>query len=427
MEREEPMDQKLLERRHRIMGRKAPLFYHEPIHIVRGEGVWLFDITGKRYLDCYNNVPCVGHCHPKVVGALMKQAETLNVHTRYLHESVVEYGERLTATFADDLTMVFMTCTGTESNELALRMARKVTGKEGIICTNATYHGNSAAIDALSTAFNQGKPCGPSVKAINFPDTYRPMGELSGTALTDALIAQLEGAIADFNEEGSGFAGLIVCPIFANEGLPNIPPDYLPRVARTVREAGGLIIFDEVQAGFGRSGMMWGHEHSGVAPDICTLGKPMGNGHPVAGVVCTEAIGNGFRDGVMYFNTFGGNPVSSAVALAVLNVIEEEALISNARHIGNYIKKGLIELQVEHSILADIRGSGLFFGIEMETDKGPASEEADRLTNLMKESGILLSKIGQYGNVLKMRPPLCFSQENADFLLVSLAENLNRL
>ena len=421
------MNRELLERRHRIMGRKAPLFYREPLHIVRGEGVWLYDTEGKRYLDCYNNVPCVGHCHPRVVEALTEQATALNVHTRYLHETVVEYGERLTATLADDLTMLFMTCTGTESNELALRMARKVTGKEGIICTNATYHGNSTAVHALSTGFNQGKPCGPGVKAINFPDTYRPMDGLSGSTLTDALIAQLEASIAEFNKGGIGFAGLLVCPIFANEGLPNLPPDYLPRVARTVRDAEGLVIFDEVQAGFGRSGKMWGHEHSGVGPDICTLGKPMGNGHPVAGVVCTDAIGNGFRDGVMYFNTFGGNPVSSAVALAVLNVIEEEALVSNARQIGDSVRNGLLELQAEHTILADIRGSGLFFGVEMVRDDGPASEEADRLTNLMKESGILMSKIGQYDNVLKMRPPLCFNQENSDFLLATLAKNLRRL
>ena len=421
------MSNELLQRRYKVMGKKAPLFYREPVHIVRGEGVWLYDQNGKRYLDCYNNVPCVGHCHPRVVEALTTQAATLNVHTRYLHAAIIDYSERLTATFADNLTMLFMTCTGTESNELALRMARQLTGKAGIVCTNATYHGNSSAVHALSTGFNNGNPCGPDVKAINFPDTFRPMNGLAGGALTDALVEQLESRIDELEQEGTGFAGLLVCPIFANEGLPNLPPGYLPRIAETVRNAGGLLIFDEVQAGFGRSGKMWGHEHSGVSPDICTLGKPMGNGHPVAGLVCSEEIGNGFRDGVMYFNTFGGNPVSASVAMATLDVIQSEDLVENAAQIGGYVKSGLLGLQEKYELLADVRGSGLFFGVEMVSSDGPATKAADALSNLMKDSGILLSKIGQYDNVLKMRPPLCFSEENADFLLSTLDDCLARL
>ena len=417
----------LLERRYRVLGKKAPLFYKDPVHIVKGEGVWLFDADGRRYLDCYNNVPCVGHSHPKVVKALADQAATLNVHTRYLHEAVIEYGERLTETFAADLNMLFMTCTGTESNELALRMARSFTGKEGIVCTDATYHGNSTAVHALSTGFNNGQPCGPGVKSVNFPDTYRPLGGLSGEALTDALVSQLEGTISAFEEEGTGFAGFLACPIFANEGLPNLPPAYLERVAETVRNAGGLVIFDEVQAGFGRSGKMWGHEWCDTSPDICTLGKPMGNGHPVAGVVCRDDIGNRFRDDVMYFNTFAGNPVSAAVALSVLEVIEEEALVRNAREMGAYLKRGLVDLSTKHPIMADIRGTGLFFGIEMMSNGAPAAGEAGRVSNLMKESGVLLSKIGQYDNVLKMRPPLCFNVQHADLLLETLDSCLTRL
>jgi len=422
--------EQLLERRNRIMGPKAPLFYDEPVHIVRGEGVWLYDADGNRYLDCYNNVPCVGHCHPKVVEALTAQASTLNVHTRYLHETVLEYGERLTATFDDSLSMVFMTCTGSEANDLALRMARRFTGGEGILCTNATYHGNTAAVDALATGFNRGQPNGPGVRAINVPDTYRPMNRLSGDALTDALIDQISEAIASLEKSGEGFAGMLVCPIYANEGLPDLPPRYLERAAETVRVAGGLVIFDEVQAGFGRSGKMWGHEWGGVVPDICSLGKPMGNGHPVAGVVCRDDIGNHFRDGIMYFNTFGGNPVSSAVALAVLDVIQEEGLVENALETGRYVRQGLEELASRYPVMDDVRGSGLFFGVEMISDaseKTPATAEAGRLANLMKLNGVLMSKIGIYDNVLKMRPPLCFDRDHADLLLETLSRCLEQL
>ena len=414
----------LLERRYRLLGKNAPLFYDEPVHIVRGENVWLYDVDGKKYLDVYNNVPNVGHCHPHVVEALSKQAATLNVHTRYLHETILEYGEKLTGTFDDSLSMLFLTCTGSEANEIALRMARSHTGGQGIICTNATYHGNTTAVDALATLFNEGKPNGPNVKAVDFPCAYRPVDGLVGEALSEAYVAQVKQAIEEFTEEGVGFAGMLICPIFANEGLPDVPGDYMQKIAKLVRDAGGLLMFDEVQSSFGRTGRMWGHQYAGVVPDVVTLGKPMGNGHPLAGAVCRADLGNEFRERVMYFNTFGGNPVSCAVGLAVLEVIEREQLVQNAHSVGTYLKAELQSLADKYELIGDVRGCGLFFGVELVTDrqsKAPAAEMAGKIVNRMKERGVLISKIGVYDNILKMRPPVCFGRQHADLLL----ENLN--
>lgn len=415
----------LLERRYRLLGKKAPLFYDEPIHIVKGKGVWLEDADGKRYLDVYNNVPCVGHCHPHVVDAMTKQARTLNIHTRYLHETILEYGENLTSTLDDSLSMLFLTCTGSEANEVALRMVRTHTGKMGIIVTNATYHGNTTAVYELATLFHGGKTGSPNVKAVDFPCAYRPLKGLKGAALANAYAAQVKNAIEAFEKEGIGFAGMLMCPIFANEGLPDVPKGYMEKIVRYVRQAGGLLISDEVQSSFGRTGKMWGHEYAGFVPDIITLGKPMGNGYPLAGAICRPELGNGFRDRTMYFNTFGGNPVACAAGLAVLEVIERENLVGNSRDVGTYLRRGLDKLAHKYDLIGDVRGCGLYAAVEMVTDrktKEPAAAEASRLVNQMKEQGVLLSRIGLYDNILKMRPPLCFTHENADFLL----ENLNQ-
>ncbi len=420
----------LLDRRNTLLGQKAPLFYNTPLHIVKGEGVWLHDADGKRYLDVYNNVPNVGHCHPKVVEALSRQAATLNVHTRYLHETILDYGERLTQLLDPSLSMVFLTCSGTEANELALRMARGYTSAAGIICTNATYHGNSAAVYALATLFNDGEPLGPDVKSVSFPDFYRRHQGLRGDALIDAYLAQVERAVAEFKTDGTGFAGMLVCPIFANEGLPDVPEGYLQRLAKIVRDAGGLLIFDEVQSAFGRTGHFWGHEVAGVTPDILVLGKPMGNGHPLAGTICRPELGNAFRDNSMYFNTFGGNPVSCAAGLAVLDVIKEEGLVENSRAVGQYLREGLDKLAQRFEFIGDVRHQGLFFAVDLVLDretKAPAGEVAEKLVNLMKEDGVLISRIGMGDNILKMRPPICFSQENADLLLTTLESALAKV
>ena len=424
-------NQAIIQRRNRLLGAGAPLFYEEPVHIVRGEGVWLFDSDGKKYLDVYNNVPNVGHCHPHVVEALSKQSSILNVHTRYLHELVLEYVERLTATFDDSLSMAFITCSGTEANELALRMARFITGKQGIICTNATYHGNSEAVDELATLFYDGKSRTKRVKAVPFPETYRPINDTEGEALADAYADTVKRAIDEFEEEGIGFAGILICPILANEGLPKVPGSYMEKIAKLARDAGGLIINDEVQSGFARTGTnMWGYQVAGVTPDIATMGKPMGNGHPLAGLVAGADLVNEFRKDIMYFNTFGGNPVQCAVGMAVLDVIENEKLQENSRIVGEYIRDGLRKLAEKHDIIGDVRGHGLFIGVELvkdRTTKEGAAEESKRIINEMKEKGILISKIGVYDNILKMRPPLPFSKDNADQLLSTLDDVLSGL
>ena len=424
------VDTQLLERRYRLLGARAPLFYNEPLHIVRGEGVWLYDADGKKYLDVYNNVPNVGHCHPHVVEALYKQSQTLNVHNRYLHELIVEYAERLTALHDDPLSMAFIVCTGSEANEIALRMARQATGKLGIICTNCAYHGNTTAVDELATGLYGGATPSPNVKAVPFPESYRPLDGLAGEGLATAYSDKVKQAIDEFEEEGIGFAGILICPIFSGEGLPDVPPGYMERAMDHVRAAGGLYIADEVQAGFARSGeKMWGYRLSGVTPDIVTMGKPMGNGHPVAGVVARADLVNGFREQVMYFNTFGGNPVQCAVGMAVLDVIEQENLQENALVVGRHIRDGLRALQSEHELIGDVRGHGLFNGVELVTDreaKTPAPAEVKKIINAMKDKGVLINYIGMYGNVLKMRPPLPFSKDNADLLLSVLDDVLAR-
>lgn len=413
----------LLERRNRVFGAAAPLFYEHPVQVVRGEGVWLHGNDGRRYLDVYNNVPTVGHCHPHVVAAIARQAAELNVHSRYLHEASVAYAERLVAKFDASLSMVMFTCTGSEANEVALRIARSRTGRRGIICSNLTYHGNTAALDDMATLFHGGKSTSPDVRAVPYPDSYRPHYDLDGEALAQAYAAEVKVAIDAFETQGIGFAGMLICPIFANEGLPRVPEAYLKKVARMVREAGGLLIFDEVQSGFGRTGSMWGHEAVGIVPDLVTLGKPMGNGHPLAAVVGRPDLINGFRERVMYFNTFGGNQVACAAGMAVLDVIEQENLLGNAADVGAYLMRGLRGLQEKHLLIGDVRGIGLFFGVELVTSratKTPATEQSRRLINLMKDRGVLISRIGPHDNVLKLRPPLCFSRENADLLLLTL-------
>lgn len=420
----------LLKRRYRLLGEKAPLFYDQPVHLVKGEGVWLYDSDGKRYLDVYNNVPSVGHCHPHVVAALTRQARVLNTHTRYLHEAILEYGERLTATLDQSLSMAYFVCTGSEANELALRIARQYTGAMGIIGTNATYHGNTAALFDLDTLFSAGASTSPYVRTIPPPQSYRPLRGLSGVALADAYVTEVQAAIEAFAADGIKFAGLLVCPIFANEGLPDVPPGFWAQAAQIVRDAGGLLIFDEVQSGFGRTGKMWAYEWTGVVPDILTMGKPMGNGHPIAAVMSRKDIVTKFQDAAMYFNTFGGNPVSCEVGMAVLDVIEQENLVENAAQLGAYLTNGLRRLQEKYPLIGDVRGRGLFFGVELVLDRNtkiPAPRETRRVVNMMKERGILINYIGPHDNILKMRPPLPFSYKNADQLLSTLDDVLAAL
>lgn len=424
-------DTTLLARRFSVLGRNAPLFYDKPVHLVRGEDVWVEDADGRRYLDAYNNVPHVGHCHPHVVEAIARQAGTLNLHTRYLHETVVDYVERLTAKFADPLDAAMFTCTGTEANELALRMARFKTGHSGVIVSDFSYHGNSLTLASLTTAFPVAEDFPSFGRKVTVPDPRLDGAGLTEAELVQRHLEQVTMAVQSLQDAGVGVSAILIDSFFANEGLPDPVAGYVRGVVEIVRAAGGLFICDEVQAGFGRTGdAMWGHELSGVTPDIVTMGKPMGNGHPMAGVVAPNELVSDFQSAATYFNTFGGNPVSAAAGMAVLDVLEAEALQDNAKAVGAYVRSGLEQLQAKYPVIAGVRGKGLFFGVELtdpHDDRHPLPDLTKTLVNSMVERGVLLSRIGRHDNVLKMRPPMTFSQLNADFLLATLDDALAAL
>jgi 4-aminobutyrate aminotransferase-like enzyme len=399
----------LIERRNRALGAGAQLFYDTPLHIVRGEGVWLYDPDGRRYLDMYNNVPCVGHAHPAVVEAMARQQATLNTHNRYLHEGIIAFAERLIALHGPQIESVVFACSGTEAIEIALRMARFATGKRGIVGTNATYHGNSELVGAL-TRTGEGQPRDPDLRTFPFPQSYRPPTDV------EAYLAELDAAIASLEASGSGLAALIVCPIFANEGLPDVPPKFMARAAERVRAAGGLVIADEVQAGYGRTGQWWGYGLAGFTPDIVVSGKPMGAGLPLSAAAASRALVEGFRAQTRYFNTFASSPLQAAVGMAVLDVIEGEGLIANAGAVGAALKAELKARTDTSPFIGDVRGSGLFLGIEMVADKAGKAPDRARavwLVNRLKDLGFLTSNAGAAGNVVKIRPPLVFSHDHA--------------
>ena len=414
-------NEQLIADRTRLLGPNVSTFYEDPIHFVKGEGVWLWDADGRKYLDCYNNVPHVGHCNPRVVDAIHQQAKTLNTHTRYLHEIILDYVERLTGTMDASLNNAIMTCTGSEANDIALRMAEAVTGQRGIIATDATYHGNTALVSQLSRSNvpSVGFGLDQYFRFVQAPDSYRNP-DPDGTKFADAVGEK----IAELKKTEHGFAALVVCPYFLNEGFPNHPDGWLKPTEDVVRKAGGLLICDEVQSGFGRTGThMWAHEKMGVVPHIVTLGKPMANGHPVGGVVTSADTMAAFRSGFRYFNTFGGNPVSCAAAMAVLDEIEDKDLMGNAKLVGEHARDRLSLLRQKHECIGDIRGSGLVFGAEMVMDqetREPASDFTNRVVNALRHRGIILSSLGRHKNTLKIRPPMPFSIENADLLLDTL-------
>ncbi len=415
------MSESLLQRRERLLGPRLPTFYKQPLNLVRGEDVWLWDAEGNRYLDCYNNVPHVGHCHPRVVSAIAEQAATLNTHTRYLHNTLLDYVEQLCDSFADALSQAILTCTGSEANDIALRMAQARTGKTGIIVTDHTYHGNTTAVSQLSRTNAPPGGAGGHIRFVPAPDSYR-----GGTAeqIGVAFAASVSEAIADLEASEYGFSALLICPYFANEGFPDLPSGTLATAISAVHTAGGLLIADEVQPGFGRLGShLWGHQFAGVVPDIVTLGKPMANGHPVGGVVTSTDTMAAFRESFRYFNTFGGNPVSAAAALATWQVLHDESLMQNCFDVGAYARDGLKVLAQKHDCIGNVRGEGLFFGAEMVLDrklKKPATAFCERVANGMRNEGVLLNRLGINYNTLKIRPPLSFKREHADLMLSTL-------
>jgi 4-aminobutyrate aminotransferase-like enzyme len=408
----------LLDRRARLMGPNVPTFYRHPVHIVRGEGVWLWDADGKKYLDCYNNVAHVGHCHPRVVAAIAAQAGTLNTHTRYLHDTVLDYIERLTGTLRHGLSQAIMVCTGSEANDIAIRMAQAVTGKTGMIATDNTYHGNTALVSQLSTRKPPIGGYAPWVRLVPSPDTLAPLG---GDAARQGVVfaGHVQAAIDDLEAKGIGFAGMLFCPVFANEGLPDLAEGFLHPVMEVVRRAGGVVIADEVQPGLGRVGShFWGHDRMGIVPDVVTVGKPMGNGHPVAAVLARPDVMAAFRNAFSYFNTFGGNAVSAAACMAVLDVIVDEGLQESAAATSAYLTERLRALR--HPFLANVRAVGQFYGVEFVQDGAPATDFVADLVEDMVARGFILNKIGKAGNTLKIRPPMVFSREHADMLADAL-------
>lgn len=411
-------DSALLARRDAVFGKGSTIFYERPVHLVRGEGVWLFDADGRRYLDLYNNIPVVGHCNPRVVEAICRQASVHTTHTRYLDGTIVEYAERLLGLHHAQIENVVFTCSGTEANEVAMRMARMATGGAGFICTDATYHGNSDLVGRLTRAPRRGRR---DVHAIPFPERYRPIRDgLSDAELCEAYLDEMRAAIDDFTAEGTRLAGVIFCSILANEGLPDVPEGFLPRAAQMVRDAGGLVIMDEVQSGFCRSGRWWGYERMGVVPDIVTMGKPMGNGIPLAACAARADLMEVFRAQTRYFNTFAGSPLQAAAGMAVLEEIESRGLRAQVNEVGARLLGQLRDACADVPWAGDVRGCGLFLGIEWVTDratKEPDMAGAVRMANLLRDRGMLLSNAGAHSNVLKVRPPLVFGHEHADLFV----------
>lgn len=414
------------EARQRLLGRNVSIAYNDPVKIVRGEMQYLYDDDGRRYLDAYNNVAHVGHCHPKVVGAGQQQMAVLNSNTRYLSDLIIRYAERLTATLPASLRVCFFVNSGSEANELAIRLARAHTKAREMIVLDHAYHGNTTTLIDLSPYKHDG-PGGdgpPSwVHKVPLPDLYRGpyraadphAAEKYAQHVADSCRERLCGFIA---ESLPSVAGQIV-----------LPDGYLEKVYNAVRTAGGVCIADEVQTGYGRLGThFWGFEKYGVVPDIVVLGKPIGNGHPIGAVITSSEIAESFDNGMEFFSTFGGNNVSCAIGLKVLEVVQEEKLQSHALQVGEHLLEGLRGLKEKHEIIGDVRGSGLFVGAELVRNRDtlePAGLEADRIVNRMREEGVLLGTDGPFHNVIKIRPPMPFSEADADLLLATLGRILS--
>lgn len=417
-------EQSLIQKRQQLLGPSYKLFYSHPAHFVSSKGVWLYDPEGNAYLDVYNNVPSIGHCHPRVVEAITKQVATLNTHTRYIHEGILKYSEDLLSTFPSHLGHVMYTCTGSEAVDLALRIARFYTKGTGIIVTANAYHGLTSAVAEISPSMGAFVPLGQHVYTVKAPDQYR-----AGNAdVGEELANDVKRAIEDMERHGIRFAAFIADSIFSTDGILTEPAGFLKKTAEVVKAHGGLYIADEVQPGFGRTGThWWGFQRHGIDPDLVVMGKPMGNGMPIAGVVMRPELVADFGNKVRYFNTFGANTVSIAAAQAVLDAIRDEKLMENAVRTGAYMVDGMKRLAVNNQSVGEVRGAGLFLAMEFVKDrksKEPNGDLALRVVNGLREKRVLISASSPYGHVLKIRPPLPFTQADADIFLERLGEVL---
>jgi 4-aminobutyrate aminotransferase-like enzyme len=413
--------------RRKNLGRNLSIAYKNPLKIVRGRGQYLYTEDGQAYLDGVNNVCHVGHCHPRVVAAGQLQMPVLNTNTRYLHDNIIEYAARLLSKFPDPLSVCYFVCSGSEANELALRLAHTFTGQKEIITVDGAYHGNTQALIDISPYKHDG-PGGrgtpPGVHKVTMPDGYRGPHKGSGAAIGAKYGLYVREAVERIQSGESGLAAFICESMLGCGGQIVLPDNYLAEAFKHVRAAGGVCIVDEVQVGFGRVGShLWAFETQNVVPDIVTLGKPIGNGHPLAAVITTPGIADAFANGMEYFNTFGGNPVSCAIGMAVLDVIEDEGLQENANRAGRRLLDGLKGLMGKYRLIGDVRGLGLYIGVELVVDRStlePATEHADYIINRMRDHAILISTDGPLENVLKMKPPIVFSEKNADEVVNAL-------
>jgi 4-aminobutyrate aminotransferase-like enzyme len=403
-------------------------FYTQPVHVERGQGVWLYGADGRAYLDAYNNVPTVGHAHPHVVKAVARQTAVLNTNTRYLYRNILDYAERLVSTLPEQLTVCAFVNSGSEANDIAWRMAQFITGQRGALVMENAYHGITDAIKSLSPGF--GATLQPHVQTLLPPNPYRGLYRTGEPDLAARYAADADRAIADLAAAGLRPAAFMLDSAFVSNGSPDVPEGYVTAVVAKVHAAGGLFIADEVQSGFGRMGQMWGHAVHGALPDIVTMGKPVGNGFPLGIVATTADILNRFVKEVGLFSTFGGNPVACAAGMAVLDVLEMEELVANAAETGDHLRQGLRDLMARHEIIGDVRGCGLITGVDLVRDrvtKKPARTETLRVLDGMRDRGVLIGDGGEHGNVLKIRPPLVFQREHGDVLVEALDEVLGEV
>lgn len=418
----DPTTQRKIEQRARLLGPAYRLMYEEPLHFVKGDGVWLIDAAGRRYLDAYNNVTSLGHCHPAVVEAISRQAGQLATNTRYLQDGILELAEKLLATMPGELGHIVLTCTGSEANDLAWRIARNFTGKTGIIVTTTAYHGITDAVSQFSPSLGAAVDLGQHVVTIPAPGD-------PGAEGPEGFAEAVELGIAGMQRHGVKPAMLIVDTMFTSDGVRSGPAGFLAPAAAAIRRAGGIFVADEVQPGFARTGdSFWGFQRHGVVPDIVTMGKPMGNGHPVAGIAVRPEVVAEFGRNARYFNTFGGNTVSCAAALAVLDVIETQGLQNNAEAMGKRLMARLAALSQRYPALSEIRGSGLMIGVEIRREDEPDRDMTARIVNDMRSAGVLISSCGEHHNVLKIRPPLVIEANQIDLFADTLGdvmENLN--
>ncbi|MEO6608720.1 MAG: aminotransferase class III-fold pyridoxal phosphate-dependent enzyme [Aestuariivirga sp.] len=421
----------LLERRKRVMGKKLYMFYDTPLHLVKGQAVLLKASDGKSYLDCYNNVPHVGHCHPYVIGAIERQMRQLNTNTRYLSEQSIAYAERLTATLDKSLTTVIYVNSGSEANDIAWRMAKAWTGHSGGLAMDFAYHGITDAVDPFSPSNDMANWKFPHMRVITPPDDYRGQFKRGDNNIAQRYADLADAPIAELAQSPHGVAAAMVDSAFMSNGMLDVPHGYLSAVVGKISAAGGLFIADEVQSGFGRMGTaMWGHQHHGVVPDFVTIGKPAGNGHPIGVVITRPEILENFIKTAPFFSTFGGNNVSCAAGIAVLDVIRDEKLIENCKTTGAYMKARLLELKSKFDLIGDVRGVGLALGVELVRDRRtlePAAAETKRLVNLIRAEGILIGSEGVFGNILKIRPPVVFQPAHVDIAVAALEQAMLKL